>query len=153
MISPPTDRLYKFAAIGGLALALGGGAGALRQYHETGLQEAEFFGSVAKLGSVYSRFATQAREQIAREQKLKSSAISAGERAALEKEVESFRSSVPSFDKEFEEAKAGAQRQEAVARHFRRMQAIWLVLAGVALTVRGVVSYRGFKVWRSSPAE
>lgn len=151
MITTPTDQLYKFAAIGGLVLAFAGGAGALRMYHETGIQQAEFIGAVGKMDAVYNRFAPLAREQIARGEKLKSNALTPRERAAIEVESQKFREMIPTFDKEFEEAMSLARRQEAITRHFRQMQAIWLVLAGAAIGIGAFFSYRGFKVWRSLP--
>jgi hypothetical protein len=148
MITPPTDRLYKFAAIGGLALALAGGTGALRQYHETGLQFAEFVGTVMKQEAVYNRFASMAREQITWNEKLKDANLDPAERELLEARTREFRRMLPSFDKDFEEATAAARRQEVITRHYRRMQAIWLTLAGVAIGAGGFISYRGFTVWR-----
>lgn len=150
MISPPTDRLYKFAAIGGIALALGGGAGALKQYNETGLQEAEYFGKVAQMLAVYNRFAAQGREQITRQEEIKSPSLPADRIALLEAEMEKFRAQIPMFDKEFEEAQAAAQKQEAITRHYRKMQTIWALLAGVSIGFGLLAAYLGFRVWRAN---
>ena len=144
MISPPTDRLYKFAAIGGIALALGGGAGALKQYNETGLQEAEYLGRIAQFGSVYNRFAGQGREQIALQEQLKSPSLTPERRTILEAEREKFLVQVPAFDKEFEEALAAAQKQEAITRHYRKMQIIWALLAGASIGFGLLMAYLGF---------
>jgi hypothetical protein len=149
MLTPPTDRLHKFMAIAGLALALGGVTGALRQYADTGLQEAEFIGKVAKVRSVYNRFATEARAQIARTEKLGTNGLSPAERATLQAESQKFRDLQPTFDREFADAEADAQRYQAIAQHLGRMESIWLFVAGTCLCVGGFVSYKGFRVWWS----
>jgi Flp pilus assembly protein TadB len=153
MLDAPTDRLHKFAAIGGLALAIAGGGGALRQYNETGIQYAEYVGSALKIGEVYNRFAAQAREQIKRNERLKSKALSEIEQETLQAETKRFKENVPIFDKEFEEAQAAAGKQRAITEHYYRMQAIWLVLAGASIVSGLFISYRGFKVWLAQPID
>jgi hypothetical protein len=151
MITPPTDYLYKFTAVGGLTLALAGGAGALHQYDETGKQQADFVGAVMKTANVSNRFAIQAREQLSRTHKLMKPGLTPAEVDAIELQTQKFRELIPAFDKDFEEALSAANKQEAITAHFRKMQAIWLVLGGIAIGVGIFISYRGFRRWHTLP--
>lgn len=149
MINVPTDRIYKFAAVGGLVLSIAAGNMALNQYHETALQNAEFYGKTMELTAVYQRFASQARDHGERVDKLPKTELTDDERSALVLESEKFKERIPEFDKEFEHAKAAALRQQAVTAHFYRIQTIKFILAGSLIICGLLASFWGFRIWLS----
>lgn len=147
MFPIPTDRLHKFAAIAGLAVALAAGDGLLAQYRETVLQENEFAGKVLSMGATYEEFAGRSREQIERTERLSSPSLTAAERQKLDVESNEYREYARKNEQEFRAAEAAAKKQQFLVQHHHQMQRIWLAVAIAALVLGLTASAWGFGHW------
>jgi hypothetical protein len=152
MISTPTDRLHKFAAIGGLAIAFASGGAALQQYHQTSLQIAEAYEKVLRGVNAYNRFAEVARGGIESAEKLRDPSISAADEKRHRKALAVSQERIKVLDAEAQEAIVQMQKQMSIAQHYDRMQSIWFVIAGFSLISGLLLSWYGFRSWLRQPA-
>jgi hypothetical protein len=147
MLTPPTDRLHKFFAIGGLALVVLGVTYPLSKFDEAQRSLIDTQDKLTRADNAYSRFAELARVQIAR-------------REATEKAPSGSSSSVMPTDPELiardkatEEALAQAQRQARLTGHLLLMRNIWVGIGASCVVIGLWLAFVGFRQWIRQPHE
>lgn len=147
MFPIPTDRLYKFTAIAGLALMLAAGAGLLGQHNETGLQQNEFAGKVLSMGAIYEEFAERTSEQIKRTERLHTVDLPNEELKKLQAEDLAYREFARKSVQEFRAAEAAAKKQQFLVQHHHAIRRLWVAIAALAFALGLAASIWGFRHW------
>jgi hypothetical protein len=151
MISPPSDRLHKFLAVGGVALILASVTVPVQKYQEADRQRIE---AVAKARNVRLVFEPY-REQVSRMERIQKDAISS---RLTGKNLEDAKNQffainieAEKLERETNAAILEMSREIDVALHLERMRNIWLALCALGVLLGSWLMFVGFKQWLRLP--
>ncbi len=151
MISPPTDRLHKFLAIGGLALLLSVASVPLQKYQEAERQRIEAYAKAHEVQFTYQRYADQVNRMI----RIRNDAVARGLNGAeLEKAKEKVQAMDPEAEKlgrEMEQVLVEMVRLAQLAVHLEWIKRVWMWLGFLGALLGVAMAYAGFRQWLRLP--
>jgi hypothetical protein len=154
MITPPTDRLHKFLAVGGLCLFLIGVIYPIEKYNQA---EIERINTNTKLNE--AKFSIERFE--AKITELKNFRLRYSDRDGNLKKnipIEDFilatneiLKNIPEFQKEVDSSIVSYGKQIELNEHYEFIKKVWFTLGGLCIIIGGCLAYVGFKQWLSQP--
>ena len=151
MITPPTDRLHKFLALGGLALMLSAGAVAIDKYNESKLQVIEASAAVERMTYAQQDFCRIVEDSVQIDKEAKAAGFSSWQAPGFRERFESKKPEVERLRKQMHDAFADSRGPVMKAAHAEQMRNLWFALAGGALVLGAVLSFLGFRNWLRQP--
>jgi hypothetical protein len=152
--TPPTDRLHKFLAIGGIVAVLTGITTAIQKYEEAEVQRIE---AIAKMNAIQIP-ARAANDLLERMIKIQRDALHG--KKVTDKEYEKAKASFFALDpdaqkylREMDQAIIEGQKQSQLAVHRERIRNLWFGLSFAAIALGVVAAWVGFRQWLRQPKE
>jgi len=145
-MTPPTDKLYKFLAIGGIVLFVFGITVPLDHYNKYEIQRIQAIEKVNELLYAQSEFAREVNHQIEKFNEAKES----GDIEALEnvaREVLKLEPKIRQIEKNVQNKIVQSLKHSQLLSHYELMKNIWFA-TGIASVFAGIlISVVGFKLW------
>lgn len=151
MISPPTDRLHKFLAIGGVALLIGSTTVPLQKYQDAEAQRIEALTRAQEVQFTYQRYANHVNRMIRLQNEAVSSGLDGPELDAAKAEVRALDPEAEKLGRETEKVIVELVKQSELAVHMGQMRNVWFGLAIVGAILGAWMSFVGFRQWISIP--
>lgn len=151
MISPPTDRLHKFLAIGGVALLIGSTTVPLQKYQDAEAQRIEAFTRAQEVQFTYKRYANHVNRMIRLQNEAVSSGLGGPELDAVKAEVRALDPEAEKLGRETEKVIVELVKQSELAVHMEQMRNAWFGLAIVGAILGAWMSFVGFRQWIGIP--
>lgn len=149
MLTVPTDTLYKFFAVGGLAMLIFGATYPVQRYEDAELKRVDAVEKYQRFHDAHGRFAREQNEWIAIwNDKIVKGNLPLDEQIKWLDEILSHRPALKSLRREGEDALIEARKQVEIALHYQFMSRLWLVIGACCVVVGAIGSYWGFSKWR-----
>lgn len=146
MLTPPSDRLYKFIAIGGLALVIACFTYSLQKYEEAEVARIEaatkfqrLYSSIELTFMNFAKVAPMHEELMA---KMKS-----GEPASIPDEYVRIMREIDKLTGEMAANRVEAERALSLAQHYIVMRNVWIVFGVLGALLGSALSFIGFRQW------
>jgi hypothetical protein len=151
MIAPPSDRLHKFLAIGGVALVLASVTVPVQKYQEAESQRIEAMAKARNVMFSGRRYA----DEVDRMERIQKDAISRGVTGKVLEDAKTqffaLNLEAEKVGRETEAAIVELGRQAELAVHLERMRNIWLALCALGVMLGVWLMFVGFKQWLQVP--
>jgi hypothetical protein len=151
MIAPPSDRLHKFLAIGGVALVLASVTVPVQKYQEAETQRIEALAKARNVQFVGKRYS----DELNLMERIQKDAIARGltgkELEDAKKQFFALNVEAEKVGRETEAAIVELGRQAELAVHLERMRNIWLALCALGVAFGCWLMFVGFKQWLQVP--
>jgi hypothetical protein len=151
MIDPPTDRLHKFLAVGGLVLITLGVTYPLQKYDEAELHRIDAFDRTQRFGQAYTRYAEKVNEQIDLYNKVQGSDSDPRLIESAKKGILARQSEVAALERETSAAEADSSRNIQLMQHYYFMRNLWFCIGIFLVLVGTTASAFGFRQWLRQP--
>ncbi len=150
MIEPPTDRLHKFIAVGGIALFITGVTLPLERFNEAELQRIDAVEKLQEFGYAYSDFAVKVNEGIAaHNQWIKEPTPENAQRVA--DVVKANEAIVEKLERASRDALIRSKKHVDLAVHYQFIRNIWFAIGAFCVIAGVLLSYYGFRRWLREP--
>jgi hypothetical protein len=147
MIQPPTDKLYKFMAVAGIALVIFGITYPIDRYHDAELSRIDAIEKAQIYANSYEQYAAKVNEGIKLQNKILAEGLKGNEAEKIRKEI---RSKIPDMDilnNEVQDAKANLDKNIALMEHYHFMRNLWFTLGTICIIGGCILCFVGFKEW------
>lgn len=151
MLAPPTDRLHKFLAIGGLALLAAGISIPIQKYQEAEVQRIEALTRLREVRYAYQHFAEHVNRMIGIHNDAVSHDLQGSDLAKAKGELAALAPEAKVLGKETEKTIVELTKQGELAVHLRFIQNIWFGVGFVSATLGAVATFFGFRQWLRQP--
>lgn len=153
MISPPTDRLHKFLAIGGLVVAITSVTIPLDKYHEAEVQRINTFAKAREIQYSYQRYAAQVNKMIEINNDAVRNGVIGKERDEVAKKIHALDPEATKLSRELEALLVEGERQAGLSVHYSFLKNIWLCIGIIGFIVGIAASFFGFRQWLIQPKD
>ena len=151
MLSPPTDRLHKFLAIGGLALLVSSITVSLQKYEDAEIQRTETYAKLQEVQFTYSHYADHVNRMIG----IRNEAISRGLKgqalAEAQEKVQALNPEAEKLGRETERVLVEMTRLVELTVQMQWMKKIWIGLGIFGSLIGIAMTYIGFRQWIRLP--
>jgi hypothetical protein len=151
MIDPPTDRLHKFLAVGGLLLIGLGVTYPLHKYDEAELRRIDAFDRSQRFSQSYARFAAKVNEEIDLYNEAQASGADPRAIQRAKQEILAKRPEVAALERETSAAQVDSTRNMQLMEHYHFMRNLWFGIGALLVLVGLGASGYGFKQWLKEP--
>jgi len=150
MIEPPTDRLHKFLAVGGIFLICTGITIPLDRFSDAKLQQIEASEKLKRFGYSYADYAKEVNKGIDAYNRWVKEPTQENERRAKEI-IASSEAATEQLDHATRDAMIESGKQVDLMTHYVYMKNVWLVIGALCIGLGFVSSYYGFSRWLREP--
>jgi hypothetical protein len=152
----PTDRLFKFLTLGGIAAAIFGVTTAISKHDEYGRQMIEAKSKYSAVVESYSEYRRRVEEIWKLAERLNNSQSTSSSSIPNDSIRREVIAKYELAEKEFQEARKlmlAAQVEIDRWAHQRQMLNVWYLVCGFTLVVGVLAAYVGFEEWKKQPSE
>jgi len=146
MLTPPSDRLYKFLAIGGVALIIACFTYSLQKYGEAEVARIE---AAAKFNNLYSSlelaFMNLARVAPMHEEIVEK--MKSGQPVSVPDEYVRIMREIEKLTGEVAANRVEADRAISLAQHYTVIRNVWVVFGVLGALLGFALSFIGFRQW------
>lgn len=151
MLAPPTDRLHKFLAIGGLALLAMGISIPIQKYQEAEVQRIEALTRLREEQYAYQHFADQVNRMIRIHDDAVTHDRQGAELAKAKAKLAALTPEANRLGKETEKTIVEMTKQGELAMHLKFMRNLWLGVCFASATLGAIAAFFGFRQWLRQP--
>lgn len=151
MLAPPTDRLHKFLAIGGLVLLATGISIPIQKYQEAEVQRIEAMARVRENQYAYQHFADQVNRMIRIHNDAVSHNLQGADLAKAKAKGAALTPEAKVFGKETEKTIVEMTKQIELAVHLKFIQNLWFGVGFASATLGAIAAFFGFRQWLRQP--
>lgn len=150
MIDPPTDRLHKFLAVGGIALLIAGVTLPLERFNDAELRRIDAFEKAQQFRYAYSDFAEKVNEGIdAHNHWVKKPTPENAQR--VKDVLRDNEAVIEQLDLATREAGVKLKKQVDLAVHYHFIRNIWFAIGAFSVIFGILTSWYGFSRWFREP--